>query len=192
MYEKDICPPGYEPLLSSSEVDQIIDTLAEKIRHWMGALEDRHAPLILSPVLRGGMFIFVDLARRLPPRFEVAYAEARSYRNESQMQAPEIAFRADTIEGRSILLIDEICDTGETLAALTKLLKGRGAADVRSSVLVRRIKPHPTFVPDFVGYEFQGEAWLAGMGLQANGFFRNSRALWKKMGGSNSLSPKEI
>jgi hypoxanthine phosphoribosyltransferase len=77
------------------------------------------------------------------------------------------------VKGRVVLVVDDLCDTGRTLEALEKELLERGAREVRSVVLIRRLLNKPTFVPCWVGFEYSGLEWFVGYGMDDGERWRN-------------------
>ena len=69
------------------------------------------------------------------------------------------------IRGRSVLLVDDICDSGVSLRALTQHLKHIGAREVRSAVLIRRAIENSAFTPEWVGFHHKGPEWFVGYGM---------------------------
>ena len=77
------------------------------------------------------------------------------------------------MKGRHILLLDDILDTGRTLAAVAKRLKEEGAAAVHSGVLLAKDKKRAEDVAaDYVGFEI-GDEFVVGYGLDYKGKYRN-------------------
>ena len=78
-----------------------------------------------------------------------------------------------SVKGRNVLIVEDIIDTGRTLASLVELLKSRDAASVKICTLLdkpdRRVK---TVKPDYVGFEVPNE-FVVGYGLDFQGHYRN-------------------
>jgi hypoxanthine phosphoribosyltransferase len=132
-------------------------------------------------VLRGGLFFFCDLARSIDTSVEIAPIKASSYDNSANgVQLHSVSVVADGVDvrGRSVLIVDDFCDSGRTLEEVERLLVARGAEEVRSSVLVRRLLDKPTFVPCWVGFEYDGADWLVGYGLEDKERWRNLPAVY--------------
>ena len=80
-------------------------------------------------------------------------------------------FRVD-VQGRRVLLLDDILDTGQTLATVKEALRQRGAIEVRSAVLLRKQRQDPPVVEaDFVGFEVP-DCFVIGYGLDHDGRYR--------------------
>jgi len=89
-------------------------------------------------VLKGSCVFASDLIRRIPNRLELAFLAASSYGAGTESGELRIDFvpTGSEIEGRDLLLVDDILDTGRTLAKLKVELRARGARDVRTCVFL--------------------------------------------------------
>lgn len=130
-------------------------------------------------VLEGARRFAEDLLREFlvhtSARFEVAYIAARSYfggrRSSGSVEIDEAG--ASDIEGRHVLVIDDVYDTGHTLGAVTSHLRSRGARSVRTCVLLEKVKPHDVDVRlDFLGAKVF-DRYLVGYGLDHAGLYRD-------------------
>lgn len=126
-----------EVLISES---QIQDRLRE-----MGEIEDdyRNKPLTIVAVLTGSLIALADLVRQIRIPLRIALVQASSYRGATTTATTLVineAFAPD-VAGRDVLLLDDILDTGHTLAALVQHIGDRGAASVRTAVLLRNRPP---------------------------------------------------
>jgi hypoxanthine phosphoribosyltransferase len=126
-------------------------------------------------VLKGSCVFASDLIRRIPIPLELAFLAASSYGDGTTSGSLEINFfpTGNEIEGRNLLLVDDILDTGKTLHRLKAELTRRGAAEVRTCVFLdkpsRREVP---VVPDFRGFEVEN-LFVVGYGLDYAGRYRN-------------------
>ena len=131
--------------------------------------------LTVVPVLEGSFVFAADLVRSLDLRLKLAFVKVQSYRSgvvpgELVMQfAPE----RREIEGRGVLLVDDILDTGRTLQHLRGEFEAMGAARVSTCVLLD--KPSRRRVPiqaDYRVFEVP-EGFVVGYGLDRAGAYRN-------------------
>ncbi len=126
-------------------------------------------------VLKGSCVFTADLIRRLPIPLELAFVAASSYRDGTTSGRLDLNFfpAEHEIEGRRLLLIDDILDTGRTLAALRSELLGRGASEVKTCVFLD--KPARRAVEldaDFRCFEV-ADKFVVGYGLDFAGRYRN-------------------
>ena len=77
------------------------------------------------------------------------------------------------VKGRHVLIVDDIVDSGRTIAFLRKIVQDSGALSVRTCVLLRKQVPEALATPcEFVGFEVP-DLFVAGYGLDCDGWFRN-------------------
>jgi len=150
------------------EVQGAIARLAEQI----GARLHDAYPLVL--VVMGGAVVFAgQLLPRLRFPLDLDYVHATRYG--AATQGGGLTWRVSPPEarGRTVLLLDDILDHGQTLRAIRDELLARGAAEVLSAVLVEKIlsalKP---ITADFVGLRIP-DRFVFGCGMDAKGFWRN-------------------
>lgn len=157
-------------LLSSDELASGIDRLSEEVRATVG-----RRPLTVVGVLTGSIMVVADLIRRLEGPVQVSMVWASSYRG-TATRPGELELRLDLLPdlaGQDVLLVDDIFDTGHTLEALLAELGRRGAASVRSLVLLRKEgRAEVAIEPDFVGFEIPDE-FVVGYGLDFDGVWRH-------------------
>jgi len=112
-----------EPMITAERIAERIDALAAEINaHFAGT--DK---LVLIGLLRGSFVFIADLARKLNLPVEVDFMEVSSYGNAME-SAREVRMLKDLrapIEGRDVLVVEDIIDTGHTLKAVLKQLKAR-------------------------------------------------------------------
>lgn len=132
-------------------------------------------PVVLS-VLKGSVVFFSDLIREMKVPMLVDFIAASSY-GSSDKSSGQVTITRDTnlpLEGKDVLIVEDIIDTGLTLRALMNILGKRGARSVRLAVLLD--KPARREVhdlrPDYVGFEVPDE-FLVGYGLDFSGLYRN-------------------
>jgi hypoxanthine phosphoribosyltransferase len=154
---------------------------AEKIRQRVGELAAQIAadyadrPLTIVGVLTGCLMFLADLVRHLDLHLRIGLIQASSYRGETT-SAGELhidpALLPD-VRGRHILLLDDILDTGKTLAALSAHLHRVGVASLKVGVLLRKIgRQTVPFEPDYCGFEIP-DAFVVGYGLDYNDEYRH-------------------
>ena len=150
------------------EVQGAIARLAEQI----GARLHDAYPLVL--VVMGGAVVFAgQLLPRLRFPLDLDYVHATRYG--AATQGGGLTWRVSPPEarGRTVLLLDDILDHGQTLHAIRDELLARGAAAVLSAVLVEKILTGPKpIAADFVGLRIP-DRFVFGCGMDAKGFWRN-------------------
>jgi hypoxanthine phosphoribosyltransferase len=100
---------------------------------------------------------------------EPGFCRAWSYAKQANGQ-PEDTVRMDwqglDVKGRDVVLIDNICDSGRTLAVASEWLHAWGARTVRTAVIVHRDRADSRHTPTLIGFVYPGSEWLVGYGLR--------------------------
>jgi len=152
-----------EVLISEQDIEARVDELAKQI----SAEYADKGELVLIGVLKGAFIFLADLSRRLTIPRHIEFIAVSSYEHGS---VPSGAVRLvmdvrASIEGRHVMIIEDIVDTGHTLHYLIDMLKSRNPASVRTCALLH--KEHKTEVDievDYLGFTI-GDEWVVGYGL---------------------------
>jgi hypoxanthine phosphoribosyltransferase len=132
-----------------------------------------HRALTIVGVLTGSVVLLADLIRLLDMPLRVGVVQASSYRGTARGELSVNADLMPDIQGRDVLLIDDILDSGHTLSRLVTVVQQMGATSVRSAVLLRKHgRQQVVFEPDFVGFEIPDE-FVVGYGLDHNDAYRH-------------------
>jgi hypoxanthine phosphoribosyltransferase len=163
-----------ECIASADEVQTVLDRLAGEIS---GALA---GDFLLVLAVMGGAVVFAgQLLPRLRFPLEFDYLHVTRYRGKTE--GGEVEWRVlpgQNVAGRNVLVLDDILDEGETLAAVRDKLLNMGAARVWSAVLTNKdnglAKP---IQADFVGMDVPNR-YVFGCGMDAYGLWRNLPAIY--------------
>ena len=131
---------------------------------------------VLMPLLKGAFVFAADLARRIELDLEVEFLGASSYGGATETSG-EIRLTLDTstpLSGRHVLIVEDIVDTGLTLAYIQKLVRSRGVASLRTAVLLdKRCRRRVEVDLDWVGFVIP-DRFVFGYGLDGpGGLYRN-------------------
>lgn len=170
-------PKSFREQYTRRDIAARVDSLGLEISEWADTVwQQSHTDLLTIPVLRGGIFFFADLVRRINRSVEISPAQTWAYdpnANNVMLDAVRVLVDEVPARGRAVLLVDDICDSGKTLRALSDTLLGAGALEVRSAVLIQRALENQAFDPHWVGFEYNGDEWFVGYGMEDCGRFRN-------------------
>lgn len=165
-------------LVSGEQLASALDQMASKITD---RLEDS-SPLVLT-VMNGGMIPAAELLIRLKFPLQMDYLHATRYGNATV--GSELEWRiypTTSVEGRTVLIIDDIFDQGHTLAAIGDYLKQHGAREVLTAVVINKLHDRKVdFTPDFVGVDVE-DRFLYGFGMDYKGFYRNANGIYAVKG----------
>lgn len=123
--------------------------------------------VVLVGVLKGAFVFLADLARRLTIPRTIEFMAVSSYGGQGATSGAVrvVMDLRESVEGRHVLVVEDIVDTGRTLHYLMELLRTRDPASVRASALVRKRDRHEVDVPvDYLGFDIP-DVWAVGYGL---------------------------
>jgi len=141
------------------------------------AKDARGEPVTLVGVLKGALFLTADLARALPAGIDatIDFIAVSSYGN-SARSSVEVRLLKDTsesVEGKNVVIVEDIVDNGLTLHYLQGLLAGRKPASLRTCVLLDKPYRRSVNVPmDYIGLTAP-DAFIVGYGLDYQEKYRN-------------------
>ena len=132
-------------------------------------------PFTVVSVLKGSCIFAADLIRRIPSPLELAFVSASSYGDGTEAGGLAVNFFPSDgeIEGKRLLLVDDILDTGQTMSCLRRELAGRGASEVRTCVFLDKpARRAVDYEADFRVFEVEN-LFVVGYGLDFAGRYRN-------------------
>ncbi len=163
--------PAPTVLLSEAEIARVVDDLAARIAP---VTDDETVAAVL---LTGGLWFAADLTRALSRhgrnvRFDALWLASYGDSKESRGKIDVYAPYQRKIEGRRVLILDDVFDTGLSLAEAVRITREEGAAEVLTCVFAKKPWPLPRAPePDFVGWEAPNR-FLVGYGLDHAGTLR--------------------
>jgi hypoxanthine phosphoribosyltransferase len=164
-------PELISPLFSTEDIAAAQSKLARSIRQELGQ------ELLIMGLLKGSFMFIADLVRALHHRGctpQVDFMTLSSYGagKESSGAVRMMSAHSDSLEGKEVLLVDDILESGRTLSFAKQWLLDRGAASVHLCVLLD--KPHKRVMPieaEYVGFTIEDQ-FVVGYGLDYAGFYR--------------------
>lgn len=159
----------FKPYIKKELIDKRIAELADEIkRDCQGTL-----PLFLC-VLNGAFPFASDLFRAIDMDAEISFIRLKSYEGtDSTGVVKEVLGLTEDIKGRTVIVIEDIVDTGNTIDKLLKKLKAYNPADIKVATLL--FKPESLkcdIKPDYVGFSIP-QKFIIGFGLDLDGLARN-------------------
>ena len=159
-----------EILITEAEIQERVRILGKQIE------ADYHGrPLTIVAILTGSLIVLADLIREIGIPLRVALLQASSYKGATTTSGALIINEtfAPDVAGRDVLLLDDILDTGHTLATLVHRMSDRGALRVRTAVLLRKLgRQEVQIEPDYCGFEIP-DAFVVGYGLDYDDDYRH-------------------
>jgi len=150
-------------LISEEEIQSRVLELAEQI----SADYKDQGEIVLVGVLKGSFIFLADLSRRLSIPRTIEFIAVSSYGSGSRSSGAVrlVMDVRGNIEGKHVLIIEDIVDTGHTLKYLIGMLDSHGPASVKTCALVRKAERAEVDVDvDYLGFDI-GDEWVVGYGL---------------------------
>jgi len=157
-------------LLPRNKIQKRIREMAKAIR-----ADFPTEPLLLLGVLKGAVLFLADLARQIPGEVTFDFIAVSSYGKDSRSSG-QVKLNKDidsSIEGKTVIVIEDILDTGLTLRYLLRVLQQRKPKNLRVAVLLDKVERRLTDVhADYVGFPIPNE-FVVGYGLDYAERYRN-------------------
>ena len=135
MSQKISLPDGCRLVYSNQQILSALDMLAEKLNQQL----QTETPVALC-VMQGGLIFSGHLLPKLNCMLEIDYLHATRYRNSTTGSGLEWkAYPVTPLEGRCVLILDDILDEGNTLKAIIDYCRQQGAARIVSAVLLKKL-----------------------------------------------------
>ncbi len=138
--------------------------------------------VLLVGVLKGAWIFLSDLVREINLNVEISFISVSSYVGKKTVSSGVVRLLCDIdkpLEGKNVILVEDIVDTGLTLSYLRKLLFVRNPNTIKVCTLLdkpsRRLAD---ITPDYVGFDIPDE-FVVGYGLDYDGLYRNLKDICK-------------
>ena len=157
-------------LLSEKQLEKIVNSIAKKIEKDYNGKE-----FIMIGLLKGSVAFMADLMKKIDLDFAIDFMVASSYGSGTESSG-KVKIKSEgtiPVEGKHILLIEDIIDSGNTLSFVCNYLVTKGAKSVRVATLCNKPSRRKIpFTPDYVGAEIPDE-FIVGYGLDYDEKYRN-------------------
>jgi hypoxanthine phosphoribosyltransferase len=157
-------------VISRRRIDRRVAQMAAELSATYAGRE-----LVIVPVLTGSFMLLADLVRRLPIKMRVDVLAVSSYPGPAiRSQGPKIILPGQLpLRGRHVLILDDVLESGRSLQAVTRLLRQRQPASIRTCVLLRKRSAKAAHLTaDFIGFDI-GDDFVVGYGMDFNHYYRN-------------------
>jgi len=152
-----------EILISEAQIARRVEEIATEIS---SDYADK-GEIVLLGVLKGAFIFLADIARRLNIPRSIEFIAVSNYEN-GDVPSGAVRLVMDvraSLQGRHVIIVEDIVDTGQTMHYLIEMLKFREPASIRTCTLLH--KAHKTEIDvhiDYVGFTI-GDEWVVGYGL---------------------------
>lgn len=159
-------------LVSEQEIAKRINEIAKKISNDYTSIQE---PLLMVCLLKGAAIFTSDLMRKIDLPVHLDFMIVSSYGDETQSSS-EVRIIKDlqeAIQGKHVLIVDDIIDTGHTLQKVSELLQSRNPASIKTCVLLDKKERRVTnSEADYKGFVIPNE-FVVGYGLDYAQSYRN-------------------
>ncbi|MCZ7585711.1 MAG: phosphoribosyltransferase family protein [Deltaproteobacteria bacterium] len=170
-------PPEFTLYLPRGRIERRVAEMAAAIE--AGFEPER---TLLVGILGGAVFFMTELAAHLDPDYTMDFLALSSY-GDGETSSGRVRLDKDVqadCEGKTALILDDILDTGRTLAYAVAHLTAKGAARVKGVVLLAKTHDEKTAaLVDAVGFSVP-EGFYIGYGLDLAGRYRGLRDIYRK------------
>jgi hypoxanthine phosphoribosyltransferase len=132
--------------------------------------------LLLVCILKGGVLFLTDLMRQLTIPHEIDFLSVTSYGSGARESSGAVRIQMDlasNIAGRSVLIVEDIIDSGRTLEYITRMLRARAPASLKICALLDKVERREVKVPlAYVGFQIPNK-FVFGYGLDLDEKYRN-------------------
>ena len=156
--------------IARSQVRTGIDRIADRINSDYAGRE-----ILFVAVLNGAFVFAADLVRRIKPPCRISFVKVASYQGDtSEGTIRELIGLKEDLNGKHVILVEDIVDTGFTLAHIMKQIKSdyKPASVAVASLFFKPQSYRKSIVIDYVGLEIPND-FVVGWGLDYNGYGRN-------------------
>lgn len=162
-----------KPMITAEQIQTRVQELAAEIN---GSYE---FDIVLS-ALTGAFPFTTDLCRAMAnPKHRIAFIKASSYGAGTTSGTLTVkGLDKVDLNGKRVLIVDDILDTGKTMSTLVAMLKDSGATDIRTCVLMNKEERRTVdYHADYVGFEIANE-FVVGYGLDFDEEYRTLPEVW--------------
>jgi len=171
-----IADKTFRPYLKYDEIQEFIDRLADKMNI---DYKDSQDPVALLCVLNGAIMFTAEMMKRLNFPLEIVSMKLSSYEGvKSTGNVRQVLGLSGSVDGKRVIICEDVVDTGTTIQKLKKFLKTEGAKDVKVCTML--FKPDVYVYddkPEYVGKEIPND-FIVGYGLDYDEYGRNYKDIY--------------
>lgn len=158
-------------LLTSEQIQNKVEELGKKI-----SVDYKGKELLLICILKGSFIFMSDLCKKIELPLTLDFMAVSSYGDSTQSSGVVRIIKdlEEDIEGKDVLIVEDIIDTGLTLSYLINILESRGPKTVKVCTLLDKPERRKSkVIPDYLGFTIPDE-FVVGYGLDYAEKYRNS------------------
>lgn len=159
----------FVPFITAAEIDAVITRMARQAEE---DLNDE-VPVFIG-VLNGSFMVVSDFVKKYAKPCEVSFVKMASYEGMATThEVKQLIGLSQNLEGRSVVIIEDIVDTGNTIEELKKLFEQQNVKQLKIATLFFKPEAYTKTIPlDYIGFEIP-DKFIVGYGLDYDGLGRN-------------------
>jgi hypoxanthine phosphoribosyltransferase len=159
----------FVPFLSAQDIGAVLERMAQEAE----ADLDGEVPVFVG-VLNGAFMVVSDFVKHYTKPCEISFVKLASYEGtETTGAVKQLIGLNQNLEGRTVMVIEDIVDTGHTVAALVKMFEAQKVKQLKIATLFFKPEAYTQNIAlDYVGFEIP-DKFIVGYGLDYNGLGRN-------------------
>lgn len=160
---------------TAAQIDEAVAAVAEKIN---ADLKDVDTPIFLS-VLNGSFMFTADLMRKVNIKSDVVFIKLASYSGTSSTgEVKQIMGLTTDVKGRTVIIVEDIVETGNTIEEMYRILKEAGAADIKICTLLLKPEAYKKDIKiDYAALQIPND-FIVGYGLDYNQLGRQYKDIY--------------
>ncbi|HAM97860.1 MAG TPA: hypoxanthine phosphoribosyltransferase [Marinilabiliales bacterium] len=172
--EVQVLDKMFKVSIPSEEIQQSIQRLAQQINSDLKGKE-----VIFIGILNGCFMFAGDLFKHIDLECQITFLKLASYQGTSSSgNVKRLIGINENIEGKTVVIIEDIIDTGNTLDSIIKQLKGYEPAEIKVATLLYKPDAYEKTIPiDYMAFKIPND-FIIGYGLDYDGFGRNLKDIY--------------
>lgn len=177
--ENQICIHGkwFEPFITENELKNRV----YEIGHWLRNNYAHSVPVFLS-ILNGSFFFAADVIRHFSCECEISFIKMSSYQGKNSSGEINVALGLNhDLNGRDVIILEDIIDTGRTIHALLNILSKMNTTSIHVITLLDKPAARIVEIPiTFSGFVIENK-FVVGYGLDYDQYGRNLKSIYKEV-----------
>ncbi|RWX02281.1 hypoxanthine phosphoribosyltransferase [Flavobacterium cerinum] len=159
----------FVPFITAEEIDAVIGRMARQVQEDLKG----ETPIFLG-VLNGSFMVVSDFVKKYTHNCEISFVKMSSYTGMSTTNdVKQLIGLNQSLEGRTVVVIEDIVDTGNTIEELKKILEGHNLKQLKIATLFFKPEAYTKdIVLDYIGFEIP-DKFIVGYGLDYDELGRN-------------------
>ena len=159
----------FVPFIAAADIDAVLARMAKQ------AEEDHKGEIpVFIGVLNGAFMVMADFVKHYTQPCEISFVKMASYEGTSSTgEIKQLIGLSQSLEGRSVVIIEDIVDTGNTIEELKKIFEAQNVKQLKIATLFFKPEAYTKAIHlDYIGFEIPNK-FIVGYGLDYDGLGRN-------------------